>query len=173
MRPLPPGARGWNGAVNADRPARPFDRTGRKLQTLTALPGQKGRLHMDRAQHPVNGNRTINGRGVKRRDLTHYGLVGLAADAVAGIHPVVPSLGQVPAIFPGVSQAEVSAELKRREATRKDSEAENALFAFADAWREQPLAWRVDALKWISTHSDLRDIQSLSITLQQANTLVD
>jgi hypothetical protein len=110
---------------------------------------------------PVNGNgdSTINGRGIKRRDLTHQGLVKLAADAVAGVHPVVPSLGQVPAIFPGVTQTEVSAELKRREAARKDNEAEKVLFAFADAWREQPLAWRVDALRWISTRSDLWDIQ--------------
>ena len=114
---------------------------------------------------PVNGNGggngTINGRGIKRRALTHthYQLVELAADAVAGIHPLVPSLEQVPAIFPGVSRAEVSTELKRREAFHKSEEAEKALFAFADAWSEQPLAWRVDALKWIATNSDLSDIR--------------
>jgi hypothetical protein len=132
-----------------------------KLQTLTALPGQKGRFHMDLSQHPVNGNgnSVINGRGIKHRGLTHRQFVGLAADAVAGIHPVVPSLGQVPAIFSGVTQAEVSAELKRREAARKDNEADNALFAFADVWGKQSLAWRVDALKLIATESDLFDIR--------------
>jgi hypothetical protein len=108
-----------------------------------------------------NGNSTINGRGIKRRgrNLTHHELVELAADAVAGIHPVVPSLEQVQAIFPGVTGTEVSTELKHRKASRKDEEAEKALFAFSDAWSEQPFAWRVDALKWIATNSDLSDIR--------------
>jgi hypothetical protein len=116
---------------------------------------------MDRHQLPVNGNgnSVINGRGIKHRGLTHRQFVGLAADAVAGIHPVVPSLEQVPAIFSGVTRAEVGAELKRRETDRKYNEAEKALFAFADAWCEQSLAWRVDALKWIATESDLSDIR--------------
>jgi hypothetical protein len=107
-----------------------------------------------------NGNGSINGRGIKRRDLTHHELVELAADAVSGVHPVVPSLSQAPKIFEGVTQAEVSAEIKRREAAHKNNEAEKVLFAFADVWSEQGLAWRVDALKWISTHSDLWDIRT-------------
>jgi hypothetical protein len=110
-----------------------------------------------------NGNSTINGRGIKHRDLTHSQLVGLAADAVAGIYPVQPSLGQVPAIF-GVTPAEVSAELKRRDAVRKDAEAENALFVFADVWSEQSLTWRVNALRWFSTRADLGDVRLALIT---------
>jgi hypothetical protein len=85
-----------------------------------------------------NGNGSINGRGIKHRDLTHHQLVELAADAVSGVHPVVPSLSQAPKIFEGVSQSEVSEELKRREVTRKDAEADKVLFAFADAWSERP-----------------------------------
>jgi hypothetical protein len=107
-----------------------------------------------------NGNSTINGRGIRRRDLTHQQLIELAADAVSGMHPVVPSLGQAPTLFPGVTQGEIREELKQREAAHKNNEAEKVLFAFADVWSEQPLAWRVDALKWISTHSDLRDIRT-------------
>jgi hypothetical protein len=71
----------------------------------------------------------------------------------------VPSLGQVPAIFPGVTQTEVSTELKRREAVRKDAEAEKLLFEFADVWSEQTLAWRAEALKWIATRGDLADVR--------------
>jgi hypothetical protein len=114
------------------------------------------------SQPPVNknGNSTINGRGIRHRDLTHHQLIGLATDAVSGVHPVVPSLGQAPTLFPGVTQGEIREELKRREAARKSNEAEKVLFAFADVWSEQPLAWRVDALKWISTRSDLWDIQT-------------
>jgi hypothetical protein len=107
-----------------------------------------------------NGNGSINGRGIKRRDLTHHQLVELAADAVSGVHPVVPSLGQVPRIFEGVTQSEVSEEIKRREADRKNAEAERILFAFADLWAEQPFAWRAQALKWISTKKDCWDIQA-------------
>jgi hypothetical protein len=114
---------------------------------------------MERHQHSVNGNGTINGRGIKHRALTHNELVGLAADSVAGIHPVAPSLEQVSGIFPGVSRAEVSAELRRRAAVRKDVEVEDALFTLGNAWGEQSLAWQANALKWISTYSDLRDIR--------------
>jgi hypothetical protein len=96
-----------------------------------------------------NGNGTINGRGIKHRDLTHHELVGLAADSVAGIHPVVPSLGQVPAIFPGVTPTEVSAELKRRETSRKEDKAQDALHRFIRAWDASPLSWRVSAIESI------------------------
>lgn len=104
-------------------------------------------------------NGTINGRGIARRDLSHRQLVGLAADAVSGVHPVQPSLGQVPSIFAGVTQAEVSEELKRREATAKANKAEEILFAFADLWAAQPFHWRVYALQWIGELRDLRDIE--------------
>jgi hypothetical protein len=93
-----------------------------------------------------NGNATINGRGIKHRDLTHY---ELAADAVAGIHPVVPSLGQMPAIFPSVTQTEVSAELKRREASRKQDEAQTALLNFIQVWDAGSPDWRVEAVRTI------------------------
>jgi hypothetical protein len=107
-----------------------------------------------------NGSIPILGRGIRRRDLSHLELVELAADAVSGRHPVVLSLSQATKVFEGVTQAEVSAEIKRREAAHKNNEAEKVLFAFADVWSEQGLAWRVDALKWISTHSDLWDIRT-------------
>jgi hypothetical protein len=106
-----------------------------------------------------NGNGAINGKGIKRRALTHNELIDLAADAVAGVHPVVPSLEQVPAIFSGITRAEVRERLNFREACRKAEEEEATLFAFADAWREQSLAWRMNGLRWISTRSDLSDIQ--------------
>jgi hypothetical protein len=93
-----------------------------------------------------NGNGTINDRGILRRDLTHHELVGLAADAVAGVHPVVPSLGQVPAIFSGVTSAEVSAELKRRETSHKECEMQDALHRFVRVWDASPLSWRVYAV---------------------------
>jgi hypothetical protein len=96
-----------------------------------------------------NGNGTINGRGIKHRDLTHHQLVGLAADTVTGIHPVVPSLEQVPGIFLGVSRAEVSAELKRREATHKEDEAQDALHRFVRVWDASPLSWRQSAVSII------------------------
>ena len=106
-----------------------------------------------------NGNGSINGRGIKRRDLTHHQLVELAADAVSGVHPVVPSLSQASRIFEGVTQSEVSEELRRREVARRDAEAEKVLFEFADVWSEQPLDWRVEALKWIAVKSDLEDVR--------------
>jgi hypothetical protein len=104
------------------------------------------------------GNGAINGRGIKHRDLSHNELVELAADAVSGMSPVVPSLGQVPKIFEGVTPGEVSSELKRREAVRKETEAEGALFEFATVWEEQSLSWRAEALKWFATESNLSDI---------------
>lgn len=106
-----------------------------------------------------NGNGSINGRGIKRRDLTHHQLVELAADAVSGVHPVVPSLSQASRIFEGVTQSEVSEELKRREVVRRDAEAEKVLFEFADVWSERSLYWRVEALKWIATKRDLEDVR--------------
>jgi hypothetical protein len=105
------------------------------------------------------GNGSINGRGIKHRDLTHHQLVELAADAVSGVHPVVPSLSQAPKIFEGVTQSEVSEELKRREVARRDAEAEKVLFEFADVWSEQSFYWRVEALKWIATMRDLEDVR--------------
>jgi hypothetical protein len=104
-------------------------------------------------------NGSINGRGIKRRDLTHQQLVELAADAVSGTHPVVPSLSQVPKIFEGVTQREVSEELRRREVARRDAKAEKALFEFADAWGEQSLVWQAEALKWIAAKSNLEDVR--------------
>jgi hypothetical protein len=106
-----------------------------------------------------NGNGSINGRGIKRRDLTHHELVELAADAVSGVHPVVPSLSQAPKIFEGVTQAEVSEELKRREGVRKDATAEKVLFDFADVWSERSPSWRAEALRWIAVASDLSDVR--------------
>jgi hypothetical protein len=106
-----------------------------------------------------NGNGSIIGRGIKRRDLTHHQLVELAADAVSGVHPVVPSLSQAPKIFEGVTQSEVSEELKRREVVRRDAEAEKVLFEFADVWSEQSLFWRIEALRWIATKGDLEDVR--------------
>jgi hypothetical protein len=115
-----------------------------------------------------NGNGSINGRGIKHRDLTHHQLVELAADAVSGVQPVVPSLSQAPKIFEGVTQGEVSEELKRREVVRKDAEAEKVLFEFADVWSERPLRWRVEALKWIATMRDLEDVRfALSYAMQK------
>jgi hypothetical protein len=105
----------------------------------------------------VNGS--INGRGIKHRDLTHYQLVELAADAVSGVHPVVPSLSQASKIFEGVTQSEVSEELKRREVAGRDAETDKVLFAFADAWGERSFYWRVEALKWIAARSDLEDVR--------------
>jgi hypothetical protein len=96
-----------------------------------------------------NGNGSILGRGIKHRDLTHHELVGLAADAVSGAHPVVPSLPQAPFIFEGVRQAEISAELKRRETLRKEGEAEDALLRFAHAWDASSPSWRVSAVKYL------------------------
>jgi hypothetical protein len=103
---------------------------------------------MDRVHPPVNGNgsSTINGRGIGRRGLTHYELVELAADAVSGTHPVVPSIQQAPFIFAGVSRAEISTELKRREAYRKEGEAWNALLNFIDAWNAASPSWRTEAV---------------------------
>jgi hypothetical protein len=106
-----------------------------------------------------NGNGSINGRGIKRRDLTHHQLVGLAADAVSGVYPVVPSLSQASKIFEGVTKSEVSKELKRREVARMDAEAEKALFEFADVWSEQSPDWQAEALKWIATKRDLEDVR--------------
>ena len=106
-----------------------------------------------------NGNGSINGRGIKRRDLTHHQLVELAADAVSGVHPVVPSLSQASKIFEGVTQSEVGEELKRREAARKNAEAEKVLFEFADVWSEQSFRWRVEALKWIALMRNLEDVR--------------
>ena len=106
-----------------------------------------------------NGNGSINGRGIKHRDLTHHQLVELAADAVSGVQPVVPSLSQAPKIFEGVTQGEVSEELKRREAAHKNAEAEKVLFDFADVWSEQSFFWRVEALRWIATKTDLEDVR--------------
>jgi hypothetical protein len=114
-----------------------------------------------------NGNGSINGRGIKRRDLTHYQLVNLAADAVSGVHPVVPSLSQAPKIFEGVTQSEVSEELKRRDVVRKDAEADKVLFAFADAWSERSLPWRAEALKWIAVRSDLEDVRLALVVAMQ------
>jgi hypothetical protein len=111
-----------------------------------------------------NGNGSINGRGIKHRDLTHHQLVELAADAVSGVQPVVPSLSQAPKIFEGVSQSEVSEELKRREVACKNAEAEKVLFEFADVWSERSLPWRVEALKWIAAKRDLEDIR-VALTL--------
>ena len=91
--------------------------------------------------------------------MTHHQLVELAADAVSGVHPVVPSLSQAPKIFEGVTQSEVSEELKRREVARRDAEAEKVLFEFADVWSEQSFYWRVEALKWIATMRDLEDVR--------------
>jgi hypothetical protein len=107
-----------------------------------------------------NGNGSINGRGIKHRDLTHHQLVELAADAVSGVQPVVPSLSQASKIFQGVSQSEVSDELKRREVARKNAEAEKVLFEFANVWSEQSFRWRVEALKWIALGRNLEDVQS-------------
>lgn len=106
-----------------------------------------------------NGNGTINGRGIQRRDLTHNELVDLAADAVTGVHPVQPSLAQVPSIFVGVTQAEVSAKIKQRESARKDAEAEKVMFDFAGVWAERSLSWRAEALRWIAQANDLSDVR--------------
>src|SRR4029453_3552330 len=77
---------------------------------------QGGASHMAAYISPNgNGNGSINGRGIKHRDFAHPQLVELAADAVSGVQPVVPSLSQAPKIFEGVTQGEVSEELKRRE----------------------------------------------------------
>jgi hypothetical protein len=111
---------------------------------------------------PVNGNghSPLNGRGIKHRNLTHDQLVGLAADSVTGVYPVVPSLSQVPAIFTGVTPRDVRAELKRRATVDKDAEAERILFQFADVWSAQSADWRASALKWIATTKDLEDVRS-------------
>jgi hypothetical protein len=106
-----------------------------------------------------NGNGSINGRGIKRRDLTHHQLVELAADAVSGVQPVVPSLSQASKIFEGVTQSELSDELRRREVAHKNAEAEKVMFAFADVWSEQSFHWRVEALRWIAVRRDLEDVR--------------
>jgi hypothetical protein len=72
---------------------------------------------------------------------------------------VVPSLSQASKIFEGVTQSEVSEELKRREVARRDAEAEKVLFEFADVWSERSLYWRAEALKWIATKRDLEDVR--------------
>jgi hypothetical protein len=96
-----------------------------------------------------NGNGSILGRGIKRRELSHYDLVELAADSVSGVSPVVPSIQQAPFIFEGVSRAEISEVLKRREANRKEDEAEDILFRFFNTWKGHPLDWRVRAVQYI------------------------
>jgi uncharacterized protein (DUF2384 family) len=101
--------------------------------------------------HAVNGNNgSINGRGIKRRDLTHDELVDLALDAVDGTHPVVLSLSQASKVFEGVTQNELSERRKQREVARRDAEAEKALFNFADVWSERSPVWQAEALKWIA-----------------------
>jgi hypothetical protein len=96
-----------------------------------------------------SGNGSILGRGIKHRDLTHGQLVGLAADAVSGALPVVPSIQQAPFIFEGVSRAEISAELKRRETAYEEDEAADALLRFIHAWDAASPSWRVAAIKHI------------------------
>jgi hypothetical protein len=104
-----------------------------------------------------NGNGSILGRGLKRRNLSHEQLVELAADAASGELKVVPSLSQVPAIFPGVTRAEVSAELHRRKNDQGGDEVKEILNAFAQLWSQRSPAWRLLALKHIST-DDLKDV---------------
>jgi len=114
--------------------------------------------YINTSRNGNGGNGLINGRGIKHRDLSHDELVELAADAVSGMSPVVPSLAQAPKIFEGITQNEVSTELKRREAVQKETEAEGALFEFAAVWEGQSLDWRAEALKWLATKQDLSDI---------------
>jgi hypothetical protein len=64
-------------------------------------------IHSGNSQS-VNGS--INGRGIKHRDLTHRQLVELAADAVSGVHPVVPSLSQASKIFEGQEPRHIAGE---------------------------------------------------------------
>lgn len=118
--------------------------------------------------HPNGNGSSLNGRGIRRRALSHRALVNLAADAVSGEKPVRPSLKQVPAIFEGVSSSEVSAELDRRKAAHLNDEADAALFAFAAAWEEHSPEWRAQALRWVSTVGTLGNFADIESALALA-----
>jgi hypothetical protein len=65
------------------------------------------------AASDVNGNHTINGRGLPHLKLTDDELVGLAADMATGQRPFHPSVAQT-TLLTGVSATKIRAEINVR-----------------------------------------------------------